>query len=114
MQEPRENTFGMDLPPGLYDYLLSHLIEDSLLKLADPRLYEIAEVEADEAHNAVAQYVEHFLAGSLAQFRGADGAERRHRLVTRLIELLREELGTEWSSSGELLLPLRRLLAVHA
>jgi superfamily II DNA or RNA helicase/HKD family nuclease len=112
--EKKDRKLAMQLPPGLYDRLLSRIMEDSLNGLSDPRLFEIAEVDAEEAHDALAQYLEHFLAGSLARYRGSEAVERRQRLTKRLMDVLVEEFGAEQSAGLEIPEPLRRLLAVHA
>jgi len=102
------------LPPGLYDHLLSRALEEKVGGLADPRLAELTEVDSEDAHAAIAQFLEHLLAPSLASFRGRDAAERQRRVVDRLIATLIEELGPDWAARYQLADPLRRLLAVHA
>nr|WP_236254416.1 DUF3427 domain-containing protein [Mucisphaera calidilacus] len=73
-----------------------------------------SDIDADEAHAAIAQHLEHLLALSLSTLRGKDAAEKQVRLVDRLIATLREELGDDWGERFRLDNPLRRLLAVHA
>ncbi|MFP4145091.1 MAG: DUF3427 domain-containing protein [Phycisphaeraceae bacterium] len=98
------------LPPGLYEKLLSQADQ---ARLADPRLASLGELDAEDAHAAVAQYLERLLAGALSRYRGKEAADRQRRLVERVLGTLREELGEE---AGQLSLadPLQRLLAVHA
>ncbi len=103
-----------NLPPGLYERLLAKAEPDQLERRADPRLYALAEVDPGDAHSAVAQYLEHLLAESLALFRGKDKAQRQRRLVDRVIATLIEELGADWAGRISLTDLLRRLLAVHA
>lgn len=101
------------LPPGLYDHLLSRALEEKVGGLPDPRLAELAEVDSEDAHKVIAQFLEHLLASTLASFRGRDAAERQRRVVDRLIATLIQELGPDWAQRYQLADPLRRLLAVH-
>ncbi|HHN78089.1 MAG TPA: NgoFVII family restriction endonuclease, partial [Phycisphaerales bacterium] len=102
------------LTPGLYDHLLTAALEDRIRRLKDPGRAVVAEVDPDEAHAAVAQYLEHLLSASLSSVRGREHADRRRRLVARLVETIGEELGPAWSGRLRLADPLGRLLAVHA
>src|SRR5947209_5442319 len=100
--------------PGLYEQLLTTALQQELDDLADPRLYALAAVEPDDAHNVLAQYLEHLLANALASFRGAEATERQQRLVQRILETLIEELNNDWTQQISIATPLQRLLAVHA
>jgi hypothetical protein len=100
--------------PGLYDHLLSAALEHQIQQLADSETAVVGEVDPDDAHTAIAQYLEHLLAASLSNVRGRESSERRRRLVGRILDALAEELGPEWSGRLNLADPLRRLLAIHA
>lgn len=100
--------------PGLYDRLLSLDLRAKLEHLGDGRLAEFGEVDAEDAHAAVAQHLERLLASSLSTLRGKDAAEKQRRLVDRVVETLVEELGADWSQRFNLADPLQRLLAIHA
>lgn len=102
------------IPKGLYDHLLSIAVEEQINSLRDPRLHEIGEVDAEDAHAAVAQHLERLLFDSFSRLRGRDAAERQRRLVDRIIETLVAEIGDDWANRFKLSDPLRRLLAVHA
>ncbi|MEQ9460449.1 MAG: DUF3427 domain-containing protein [Phycisphaeraceae bacterium] len=102
------------LPPGLYDQLLTVALRERLDRVGGLRPEDASEVDADEAHAAIAQHLEHLLALSLSTLRGKEAAEKQRRLVDRLIATLREELGDDWGERFRLDSPLRRLLAVHA
>ena len=99
---------------GLYEALLTLAIQQDLDQLSDPRLYSLAPIDHEDAHSALAQFLEHALASSLASFRGAETAERQKRLVDRIIGALTDELGADWTDNLSISTPLRRLLAVHA
>src|SRR5690606_32919358 len=43
-----------------------------------------------------------------------EAAEQQQRLVQRIIAILAEELGQDWSSRLSIATPLRRLLAIHS
>lgn len=101
------------LKNGLYDHLVTEFVQAQLGGLTDPRLAHIAELDAEDAHAAIAQYLEHLLASSLSCLRGKDAADRQHRLVDRVIQTLSSELGEHWDQRFNLADPLRRLLAVH-
>lgn len=103
-----------NLPPGLYEKLLAEADQHCLEQLGDPRLFNLADLDAEDSHTAVAQYLEHLLATSLALFRGREAAERQRRLIDRILATLAEELGADWQGRFRLSDPLRRLLAVHA
>ena len=64
------------MQPGLYEQLLTIAVQRDL-DLLDPRLYSLAPIDSQDAHNVIAQYLEHLLANSLAAFRGEDAAERQ-------------------------------------
>lgn len=98
------------IPPGLYD----RLVDIDLHAQLEPGLATIADVDAEDAHAAIAQYVERLLAESLSSLRGGEAAERQRRLVDRVIAALVAELGDDWADRFNLASPLRRLLAVHA
>lgn len=99
--------------PGLYDQLLSTSLEHQIQQFGDPESTVIGNVDPDDAHTAIAQYLEHLLSASLSNVRGRESSERRQRLVERILEALADELGPEWSGRLNLADPLRRLLAVH-
>lgn len=102
------------MPPGLYEQLLTLALQHDLEALADPRLYSVAPVDAEDAHAVVAQFLEHILANGLATFRGSDAARRQHRLIERIVGTLAEELGQDWAHRLSIATPLRRLLAIHS
>lgn len=103
-----------EVPRGLYDHLVDVALQAKLDGVGDPRLAELAEVDAEDAHAAIAQYLERLLARSLSTLRGREAADRQRRLVDRVIEALVTELGDDWADRFNLTSPLRRLLAVHA
>jgi hypothetical protein len=102
------------MKPGLYEQLLTLALQEDLEGMADPRLYAVAPVDAEDAHTVVAQFLEHILANGLATFRGGESAERQQRLVERIVATLTEELGQDWTHRLSIATPLRRLLAIHA
>jgi superfamily II DNA or RNA helicase/HKD family nuclease len=99
---------------GLYEALLTLAIQQDLDQLGDPRLYSLAPIDREEAHSALAQFLEHAVASSLASFRGAETAERQKRLVDRIVGALTDELGRNGTENLSISTPLQRLLAVHA
>ena len=78
---------------GLYEQLLTMALQQDLEGLADPRLYTVAPVDAEDAHAAIAQFLEHILVGALATFRGSEAGERPRWLIDRMVAALTEELG---------------------
>ena len=107
--------------PGLYDALLTAALERRLgtpgLGLESVR----TPVDAEDAHAALAQHLEHLIAAGLGHLRGRDAARRQRVLAQRLIDTLRAELSAaDAAESGDdpaayqLTDPLTRLLAVHA
>ncbi|HKV42077.1 MAG TPA: DUF3427 domain-containing protein [Blastocatellia bacterium] len=102
------------MKPGLYEQLLTLGLEQALSRLSDPRLYTVVPADPDDAHWAVAQYIEHLLASSLTAFRGVEGADRQMRLANRIIQTLINELGDSSGEVVKLAAPLRRLLAVYS
>jgi superfamily II DNA or RNA helicase/HKD family nuclease len=99
---------------GLYDQLLSEGLQSELSQLADPRLYSLANVDPEDAHNVLAQFLEHGLAKCLAMYRGADAAERQQRLVARIIAAIAADLGPEQAGELSIASPLKRLLAIYS
>ena len=98
---------------GLYDQLLSERLQSDLTQLADPRLYSLADVDPEDAHDALAQFLEHGLAKCLALYRGADAAERQQRLVARIVAAITEDLDPDQASALSIASPLQRLLAIY-
>ena len=99
--------------PGLYESLVTVSLQQELDRLADPRIYSWAPVDPEDSHTAIAQFLEHSLASGLASFRGSESAERQKRLADRIIRVMTEELGNDWSDRLSITTPLRRLLALH-
>ncbi|QDT45068.1 type I restriction enzyme EcoKI subunit R [Gimesia alba] len=99
--------------PGLYEQLLTNTLQRQLEQLSDPRLYSTARVDADDAHTAISQFLEHALASGLASFRGVEAVERQKRVVDRILSILVDELGQDWEHQFDITTPLRRLLAIH-
>ncbi len=99
---------------GIYDALLSQALQSDLASSCDPRLIDLADVDAEDSHSAIAQYLERLFTSSLSTLRGRDLADRQRRLVDQLIETLVNELGDDWAERFNLANPLQRLLAVHS
>lgn len=114
MTMPSQGETPPKLPHGLYDHLVDVALKTKVDGIGDPRLFELTDVDAEDGHTAIAQYLERLLAESLSTLRGRDAAERQRRLVDRVIGALVAELGDEWADRFNLASPLRRLLAVHA
>ena len=104
----------VQLNPGLYEQLLTRELQQNLDCLADPRLYSLDPVDAEESHAVIAQFLEHLLVSSLSTYRGVDAATNQKRLVDRIISTLTDELGQDWSEQLSLVTPLRRLIAIHS
>lgn len=99
------------LKSGLYDHLVNNALQRSLE--TDPRLAFFGDIDADEAHAVLAQYLEHQLANAFSLYRGGDGAERQRKLVERIVAILVEEIGEEVADTVSVATPLRRLLAIQ-
>jgi superfamily II DNA or RNA helicase/HKD family nuclease len=114
MTMPSQRGTQPKVSHGLYDHLVDVALKAKVDAIGDLRLVELADVDAEDAHTAIAQYLERRIAESLSTLRGREAAERQRRLVDRVIEALVAELGDEWADRFNLASPLRRLLAVHA
>lgn len=102
------------LQPGLYERILTEALREDLHQLGDPRLFATAPLDAEDAHSALSQFLEHVIAGCLATYRGQEAADRQKRLVDRIIAALHEELGPDWAGHVSITTPLARLLAVYS
>jgi len=102
------------MQPGLYEQLVTLAIQSDLNRFVDSRLYSLADVDPEDSHQVIAQYLEHLLASSLATFRGKDSTERQKRLVDQILTTISNELGEDWSNQLSIASPLKRLLAVHS
>ncbi len=98
---------------GLYDQLLSKQLQSDLAELADPRLYSLVNVDPEDAHDALAQFLEHGLAKCLALYRGAEAAERQQRLVARIVAAIAEDIEPDQANALSIASPLQRLLAIY-
>ncbi|MFG0244848.1 MAG: DUF3427 domain-containing protein [Phycisphaerales bacterium JB052] len=112
MPDPGETP--KNVPEGLYDHLVDVALKAKLEGIGDPRLAEYGDVDSEDAHSAIAQYLERLLAASLSTLRGREAADRQRRLVDHVIETLVAELGDDWTDRFNLASPLRRLIAVHS
>jgi hypothetical protein len=102
------------MQPGLYDHILTERLLKELQRLGDPRLFSLAAIDPENAHDALAQYLEHALANCLALYRGKDQAEQQQRLISKLIETIEVELDSAQRGQLSIASPLQRLLAVHS
>jgi superfamily II DNA or RNA helicase/HKD family nuclease len=102
------------LKPGVYEQLATVALREELDRL-DPRLSALlGPVDPEDAHAAIAQFLERLLAQTLSQVRGADAADRQRRLVDRVVAALSAELGTDPTDRLRVTSPLERLLAVYS
>lgn len=73
------------LAGGLYEQLLTRALERGLS--SEGLTAELGPVDDEEAHDVVAQYVEHMLAASFSTLRGEDAKEKQQRLLRKLLGL---------------------------
>ena len=99
--------------PGLYEQLLTHALQAEIAKLGDPRLAQIAPIDADESHSIVAQYLERLIASSLAQYRGADAAEKQRALVDRILSAIAASFTDTDAETLSIVHPMQRLMAIQ-
>lgn len=78
---------------GLYDHLLTVGLQEQLSLVSNPDCIQCAPVDAEDAHSAIAQLLEHALVRCLASYRGLEGAARQKQLVDRLIATLTDQMG---------------------
>lgn len=102
------------LPRGLYELLITADLQEAIDSAADDRHFSLSELESEEIHSAVSQFVEGVVARSLTELRGKDAAERQRRVANKLTDALAREIQNDGSSYLRLAEPLRRLLAIHA
>lgn len=62
------------LPAGLYDHVMSRALQERIDQTGDPRLADLADLDPEDAHTVMAQFIEHLLAASLSAMRGRDAA----------------------------------------
>jgi len=98
---------------GLYEHLLTLLMKNELDRLGPAFGFELSEVDPEDAHSAIAQFLERLIVQSLARYRGEELAQKQATLVERLLESLAEELSPVDSARFQLISPLKRLIAVH-
>lgn len=101
------------MQPGLYDQLLTTWIQAEIARLGDPRLAQLAPLDPEDSHFTLAQFVERLIATRLAQYRGADAADKQRQIVERVIATLAEEVQPASDFGPSIASPLQRLLAVH-
>ena len=101
------------LSDGLYEQLITGDLQDEIDSVSNERQLTLSELEPDETHTAVAQYLEDVVAGFLVELRGKDAAERQRRVANKIIDILAQEFQIDSSEYLQLAEPLRRLLAVR-
>lgn len=101
------------MKPGLYDHVLTKAIEAKIAQLGDPRLATLIQVDPEESHTVLSQYLERLIASSLALYRGSDSADKQQQLVERIIETISNAVSEEKSIELSVATPLQRLLAIH-
>lgn len=101
------------MEPGLYDQLVTKAMEAEIARLSDPRLVELAPVDAEESHAVLAQYFERLLASCLAMYRGSDAAKRQQHLAERIVDAIRNAMQVRDTDGYGIATPFQRLLAVY-
>lgn len=101
------------LSDGLYEQLITGDLQDEIDSVSNERQLTLSELEPEETHTAVAQYLEDVVTGFLVELRGKDAAERQRRVANKIIDILAQEFQIDSSEYLQLAEPLRRLLAVH-
>lgn len=100
------------MQPGLYDHLLTKALKVEIDRIGDPRLVELAPVDAEDSHFTFSQYLEHLIASSLARFRGTDAVEKQRELVEKIVDVLSPVLSENKSNDFNIAMPAQRVLAV--
>ncbi len=107
---PERDTEPDHLQPGLYEHLVTEGLEQALAAISDSGGFVTRELEPEDSHSAIAQYLETVLAGLLASIREGDARERQRSLANRLIAALLEEMAPDVVGAIALAEPLRQLL----
>jgi superfamily II DNA or RNA helicase len=102
-----------ELPPGLYEQFVSKAAHDALKHEHGATRAYFAEPDPEEAHYALAQYIDIAVRHALGAMRGEHAAERQVACVNKLLGLLQEECGQQLPDDLRLELPLKRLVAVQ-
>lgn len=53
---------------------MSRALQERIDQTGDPRLADLADLDPEDAHTVMAQFIEHLLAASLSAMRGRDAA----------------------------------------
>jgi superfamily II DNA or RNA helicase len=107
-----KKPFTGSLPPGLYDQLLSRFTHEKICDSPDPQFFRLADIDPEDAHGAVAKYLEQMISVSLSSYRGKHAVQHQRNLIARIVTAIAEELGPEWAERFNLSDPLQKLLAV--
>jgi hypothetical protein len=113
MRDEQSNRH-VHLAGGLYERLVSVELQEQLDAAAHEQDFSMSEVDADEVHAALAQYLEDVVARFLVQLRGKDAGERQRRVANKLLRVLAQEFEIDSPEALELAKPLKRLLTVDA
>ncbi|MDH5239088.1 MAG: phospholipase D-like domain-containing protein, partial [Acidimicrobiia bacterium] len=104
-----------DLRPGLYDTVLSQALADQLSGLDVKRLRaQLAEVEAAELPDRVAEIIAGWARDVVAAASTADRHDTAVALATEVLDLFIDRYGIEGGSGSRLAPGLQRLLAIEA
>ncbi|MBZ0264052.1 DUF3427 domain-containing protein [bacterium] len=99
---------------GLFEKLLSVAEKEELAEFSDSIYSLSSEIDPEDRHAILAQYLGKIIDSSLEKYRGKDAPERQQRLVRRISAILAEELNDSELNNINLTEPLQRLLYVGA
>src|SRR4051812_37612283 len=86
------STLNTKLTPGLYELIISQLLQSDIAQLDSLSLVRTESLDQDEAPQALAQYLQHALTKTLSSIEGSERLDRQVLLCNRILALLNEEI----------------------
>ena len=95
---------------GLYDLVLTN----GMIEKIGRSNYKAEDIDPEESHTLIAQFLEKLIASSLSKFRGVEASEMQRKLFDQIVQVLVDQAGSDESIRMCIANPLKRLLVIHS
>ena len=95
---------------GLYDLVLTN----GMIENIGRSNFKAEDIDPEESHTLIAQFLEKLIASSLSKFRGVEASEMQRKLFDQIVQVLVDQAGSDESIRMCIANPLKRLLVIHS